>query len=223
MPHIALEKVTKSFGNGPQTKTVLDELSFSISTDQRLGVLGRNGAGKSTLLKAIAGSTHINAGRIVRNGSVSWPLGFSGAFHPHLTGRQNMSFVARIYQRSESDLIDYVEDFSELGKDFDIEFRKYSSGMKARLAFGASMGISFDFYLVDEITAVGDQAFQKKSRATFETQFSRSGMVMVSHSHSTIKDYCNSCLVLENGHGVMFDDMDEAFVYYDEVFRKKVG
>ena len=110
---------------------------------------------------------HNCSGEIRRHATVSWPLGFGGSFHPELTGAQNTRFVARIYGIDTDALVAYVDDFSELGDFMDMPVRSYSSGMRARLAFGMSMGVAFDWYLVDEITAVGDTRFRKKSLAVF--------------------------------------------------------
>jgi capsular polysaccharide transport system ATP-binding protein len=163
----------------------------------------------------IAGTVRPDSGEIRREGSISWPLGFAGSFAPDLTGRQNVRFVARIYGIDTDALVDYVQDFAELGAFLDMPVRSYSSGMKARLAFGLSMGISFDWYLVDEITAVGDSAFRRKSLAVFKSRLRDAGLLMVSHSTSTIRSYCTSGLVLENGQARYFADIGEAISVHE--------
>ena len=132
-----------------------------------VGLLGRNGAGKTTLMQMIAGTMEPTSGRILSDGSISYPVGFAGSFHRDLTGAQNTRFVARIYGIDTEALVAFVEDFAELGKHYHLPFRTYSAGMRARLAFGVSMGIPFDFYLIDEVTAVGDANFREKSREVF--------------------------------------------------------
>jgi capsular polysaccharide transport system ATP-binding protein len=189
---------------------VLDDLSLTLPAGTRLGVLGRNGAGKSTLLSMIGGTSRPSGGEIRRHAAISWPLGFGGTFHPDLTGAQNARFVARIYGVDTDALVAYVEAFAELGDFMDMPVRSYSSGMKARLAFGMSMGIHFDWYLVDEITAVGDARFRRKSLAVFKSKLRDAGLLMVSHSISTIRTYCTSGLVLEAGQATFYPDVADA-------------
>ena len=118
--------------------------------------------------------------------------------------------MARIYGIDTDTLIAYVDDFAELGEFMDMPVRSYSSGMRARLAFGMSMGIAFDWYLVDEITAVGDASFRRKSLAVFKDRLKDAGLLMTSHSPGTLRSYCTSGLVLERGSARYFDDVEEA-------------
>ena len=212
---IEFRDVSKYYSTPGGRKVVLDNLNLVLPTGAKIGVLGRNGAGKSTLLGMIAGTAHPNRGEILRHATISWPLGFSGSFHPDLTGAQNVRFVARIYGMDTDTLVDYVQDFAELGTFIDMPVRAYSSGMKARLAFGMSMGISFDWYLVDEVTAVGDSAFRRKSLAVFKNRLRDAGLLMVSHSTGTIRAYCSSGLVLEGGAARYFDDVEAAIEHHE--------
>lgn len=212
---IEFRDVSKYYLTSTSRKVVLDRLTLTLPHGAKVGVLGRNGAGKSTLLSMVAGTISPNRGEIRRHASISWPLGFAGGSHADLTGAQNIRFVARIYGVDTDALVDYVRDFAELGDFMDMPVRSYSSGMKARLAFGMSMGIHFDWYLVDEITAVGDSAFKRKSLAVFKNRLRNSGMLMVSHSASTIRGYCTSGLVLEGGQARYFEDVQEAIAVHE--------
>ena len=212
---IKLERATKIMRHKGTRKAILNDVSVVFGRGRSIGVLGRNGAGKSTLLQLIAGTLTLDSGRILKTGKVSWPLGFRGSFQGNLTGEQNVRFVARIYGIDTQDLIDYVEDFAELGAFFRVPVSTYSSGMKARLAFGVSMGIHFDYYLVDEITAVGDANFKQKCQKVFETRLSDSDVIMVSHSTKTIRDYCDSGIVLEKGRVTYYDDVNDAIRQHD--------
>ncbi|WP_424930079.1 ABC transporter ATP-binding protein [Amaricoccus tamworthensis] len=211
---IEFRNVSKYYHTQRGRKTIVDRLNLTIPAGARVGILGRNGAGKSTLLGMIAGTVKANEGEILRHGSISWPMGFKGSFHKDLTGAQNVRFVARIYGVDTDELVSYVENFAELGEFMNMPLRSYSSGMKARLAFGMSMGISFDFYLVDEITAVGDTAFKKKSLHMFKNRLSNAGVLMVSHSVNTIRAYCTSGLVIENGEARWFSDIGQAVDFH---------
>lgn len=212
---IEFRDVSKYYPTPTGRKVILDHLDLVLPAGAKVGVLGRNGAGKSTLLAMISGTNRPSAGEIRRLASISWPLGFAGSFHPELTGAQNVRFVARIYGVDTDALIAYVKDFAELGDFFDMPVRSYSSGMRARLAFGMSMGIAFDWYLVDEITAVGDSRFRRKSLAVFRTRLRHSGLLMTSHAPDTIRSYCTSGLVLERGQALYFDDVEEAIALHE--------
>ncbi len=142
-------------------------LNATFATGRSVALLGRNGAGKSSLLRMIAGTMAADHGEVICTGTVSWPVGFAGSFHPDLTGAQNVSFIARVYGVDTTELRAFVAEFAELGQHFYQPVRSYSSGMRSRLAFGLSMGIQFDTYLVDEVTAVGDARFRSKSEALF--------------------------------------------------------
>jgi capsular polysaccharide transport system ATP-binding protein len=214
---IRFENLTKSFWLRGERKVVIDDLNLTLPTGRSLALLGRNGAGKSTLLQMIAGTMRPDSGRIVSDGTLSWPVGFGGSFHGELTGAQNVRFIARIYGVDTGELCDFVEDFAELGKSFHMPVRSYSSGMRSRLTFGASMGIHFDTYLVDEVTAVGDAVFRRKSRAVFVDRMKYSSAIMVSHSMNQLREFCDSGIVLENGQMQYFDDLEDAIAMHLEI------
>lgn len=212
---VRLEGLTKIYVTEGQTKVVADRIDAVFPAGASVALLGRNGAGKSTLLRIIAGTVNPTAGRVVIEGSVSWPVGFAGSFHPEMTGAQNTRFVARVYGVDTDTLVDFVEDFAELGPHFHLPFRTYSSGMRSRLAFGVSMGIHFDTYLVDEITAVGDARFRRKSEALFRDRLSRSGAIYVAHSMSSVRSLCTHGAVLEGGRLAWYDDIGAAIAHHE--------
>ncbi|MDU8930040.1 ABC transporter ATP-binding protein [Alisedimentitalea sp. MJ-SS2] len=214
---IRFENLTKSFWVNGTRKVVIDNLDATLPTGKSLALLGRNGAGKSTLLQMIAGTMRPDHGQIVSDGTISWPVGFGGSFHRELTGAQNVRFIARIYGVDTTSLIQFVQDFAELGKHFHMPVRSYSSGMRSRLAFGTSMGIRFDTYLVDEVTAVGDAKFRRKSRAVFRERMKTSSAILVSHEMNQVRQFCDSGMVLEHGRISYFDDLDEAIALHQEL------
>lgn len=216
---IRFENLSKSFWVRGTRKVIVDNLSISLPAGKSLALLGRNGAGKSTLMEMIAGSLAPDSGRVVHDGTVSWPVAFGGSFHGEMTGSQNVRFLARIYGVETDALSDFVEDFADIGKHFHMPVRTYSAGMKSRLAFGASMGIHFDTYLVDEVTAVGDAAFKKKSRAVFADRMQRSGAILVSHAMPDVRAFCDAAIVLENGKIDYFENLEEGIAYHQHLMQ----
>lgn len=212
---ICFENLTKTFVLKRSRKTVASNINAVFPTGRSVALLGRNGAGKSTLLRMIAGTMEPTSGRIYSTGSISWPVGFAGSFHRDLTGAQNVRFIARIYGVDTDELSDFVERFAKLGGHFHMPILTYSSGMRSRLAFGCSMGIAFDTYLVDEVTSVGDAAFRKNSIEMFRQRMEKAGSVVVSHSMAQIRSMCDAAAILENGHLRYFEDLEEAIAIYN--------
>lgn len=209
---IRFENLTKVFSLEGKRKIVADNIDLTFPTGRSVGLLGRNGAGKSTLLEMIAGTLSPTSGRIVSTGTISWPVGFSGSFHPELSGAENVRFVGRIYGVDTDELIDFVEDFAGLDQHFRLPVRSYSSGMRSRLAFGVSMGIGFDTYLVDEVTAVGDAAFRARSSQVFKDRMKRSGAVVVTHSMQQVRELCDATAVLNNGRLTYYDNVEQGII-----------
>lgn len=217
---IVLDNVWKSFRTKGEEKFVARGVSAVFPTGIGVALLGRNGAGKSTLMKLISGSQTPNSGTIWSDGTISWPVGFAGSFSGEMTGAQNVRFVARVYGVDTEMLVEFVEDFAELGQHFHLPFRTYSSGMRSRLAFGTSMGIRFDTYLVDEVTSVGDQRFKEKATAVFHKRIGESGAIVVSHSMSVVRTLCTKAGVLEHGNLIMYDDIEAAIEHHMENMKR---
>jgi capsular polysaccharide transport system ATP-binding protein len=207
---IRFEHLTKGFWVRGEYRIVLDDLSLELPAGESMALLGRNGAGKSTLLQLLAGTMQPASGRVVRNGSVSWPVGNASSFHNDLTGVQNTRFLARTYGVDSDELVEFVRRFAAIGDHFAMPMRSYSSGMRARLAFGVAMGIPFDIYLIDEVTAVGDARFRRKSREVFRARMTRATALLVSHSMTDVRNFCDSGLVLHEGKLEYYADVNDA-------------
>jgi capsular polysaccharide transport system ATP-binding protein len=211
---IVLENLCKEFRLQGRRIRVLRNANAVFPTGVSVALLGRNGAGKTTLLKMIGGSSAPTSGRILSDGEISFPVGFGGSFHGDMSGAQNCRFVARIYGVDTESLIDFVEDFCEIGHHFHLPLKNYSSGMRARFNFGVSMGLKFDTYLIDEATAVGDGDFKKKSQAIFLDRMRNAGAIFVSHQMTTLRDMCQAGAVLEHGQLTYYDDLEEAIAHH---------
>jgi capsular polysaccharide transport system ATP-binding protein len=211
---ITLCDVHKAYKTPQGSKVILDGVSREFPPGVNVGILGRNGAGKSTLIRMISGTESPDSGEIRKSARVSWPLGFSVGFNSKLSGRENLRFVCRLYGEDYRKVVTFVEDFAELGNYFDMPVMTYSSGMKGKLVFGISMAFSFDYYLIDELTAVGDAVFRKKSEACFAERRKNATLLVVSHSMSTIRAFCDQALVLHGGQLLDFPDIDQAEEYY---------
>lgn len=213
---IVLDNVHKTYDTRQGTRTVLEGINLRVAKGEKIGILGRNGAGKSTLIRLISGAALPSSGYIHRGISISWPLAFGGAFQGSLTGLDNLRFICRIYGADIKAAIPYVEEFSELGTYFREPVQKYSSGMRARLAFAISMAVEFDCFLIDEIVAVGDSRFHEKCHVElFEKRKDRS-MIIVSHDPSYIRTHCDRAAVLVAGKLHAFDQVEDAFTFYQE-------
>jgi capsular polysaccharide transport system ATP-binding protein len=212
---IELVNLSKHYPTNRGVHHVLNDVSLTIPTDQSIGILGRNGAGKSTLLRLISGIEAPDSGEVIRHVRVSWPIGLAGGFHGFLTGEENLRFVSRIYGADPAEVAEKVRDFAELGEYFDMPLRTYSSGMRARLAFGLSMAIDFQVYLIDEVIAVGDKPFREKCNAVFRGRRDHASVIIVSHNMNTIRQFAERCAVLEAGKLTLFDSVDEAAQVYE--------
>ncbi len=207
---IRFEGVSKTYQIRKFEKLVFADLNFTIHKGDSIGICGANGAGKSTLMRLIAGVEHPTAGKITRNMTTSWPIGYGNCFQSSLTGADNARFISRIYNRDEKDLLAYIDEFAQLGAYLYQPVNTYSAGMAARLAFGISLAIEFDCYLVDEVTAAGDERFRSRSEEALLARRDSATLVMISHDPNTLRAYCRRGAVLYAGALVQYDTIEEA-------------
>jgi len=214
---IHMENVTKYYSTPKGRKYVLRDVNMSFPPDCNIAILGRNGTGKSTLLRLLGGIDYPNRGSIQSDVRISWPMGLQGGVQGSLSGRDNARFVCRIYGDNEQEVerkIKFILEFSELGDYFDMPVKTYSSGMRARLSFATSMAFDFDIYLMDEITAVGDQQFKQKSRAALQEKKDKANIIKVSHNMEELMTDCDVGVYLEDGQLRIYDDIKEAVAAY---------
>lgn len=213
---IELVEISKVYNTRNGLRTVLQNINLKVGQGEKLGILGRNGAGKSTLIRLISGAELPTRGNIYRGLSISWPLAFGGAFQGSLTGLDNLRFICRVYGGDIAAAIPYVQEFSELGAYLKEPVKKYSSGMRARLAFAISMAVEFDCFLIDEIISVGDSRFHEKCRIELFEKRKDRAMILVSHDANYIRAHCDHAAVLTDGKLKSFDNVDDAFVFYQD-------
>lgn len=190
-----------------QTFWALKDVSFEVNKGEVIGIIGRNGSGKSTLLKIISGLFRPSEGKISVKGRIVPMLELGSGFDPELTGRENVFLNGAILGYTEAFLKEQFDDileFSELGDFIDMPLKTYSSGMMMRLAFSVATIVQPEILIVDEILAVGDEAFQRKSRAKMlELMGGGTTVLYVSHSLDQIRELCNRVVWLDHGKVVM--------------------
>jgi len=216
---IEARNLTKSFHTVKGRYFVFRNLNFIIEPGQNVALLGRNGQGKSTLLRLLAGLDKPDKGEIICNKTISWPIGLSSSFQGSLTGRENVKFVARVYgvnQAQIHEIVQYVEDFSEIGTHFDMPVKTYSSGMRGRVAFGLSLVFNFDYYLIDEALSVGDAQFKQKAAEALKEKFSGANIILASHGMSQVRQMCNTVFLLRNGAVERYDDVEAGIAAYEK-------
>jgi len=212
---ITLESVRKSYRTRNGARRVLDDVSFEFESGRNIALLGGNGSGKSTLLRMIAGMEDPDAGKVTRRARISFPIGFSGSFHPQISGRDNVRFVARVYGCDVNAVIRFVRDFSEIGRHFDQPMVSYANSMRARVAYALCMAIDFDCYLVDEVTAVGDSNFKRKCLEVFAERRKKATVIMVSSATTTVKKFCEDGALLQQGRIHDLGSLSNAIAAYE--------
>jgi lipopolysaccharide transport system ATP-binding protein len=185
-------------------KMALEDVSFDLPKGEILGIIGRNGAGKSTLLKLITKITSPTSGRICTNGRISSLLEVGTGFHPELTGRENIFMNGAVLGMGSAEIrkkLDAIIDFSGVSAYIDTPVKHYSSGMYTRLAFSVAAHLEPDILILDEVMAVGDAQFSRKSLARMKEVNLKEGktVILVSHNLDNIVSVAQNCLHLEDG------------------------
>jgi ABC-type polysaccharide/polyol phosphate transport system ATPase subunit len=215
----------KRYREQRETLWALKGVSFNVSPGEVFGLVGRNGSGKSTLLKIIAGIYPPTQGKVqLPNGArMGAMIEIGVGFHPELTGKENIFLSASIHglNRKEIEAIyGSVVEFSELDAFMDTPIKNYSSGMQARLGFALAVNLNPEMLLIDEVLAVGDEAFQRKCMDQID-RFQAEGktILFVSHSTDVVKDICDRVCVLEHGLPVFLGKPDQGVEQYHALLR----
>lgn len=204
---------------------VLNDISFSLSHGESLGILGRNGAGKSTLLKLMANTISPTKGKITVNGQVSAILELGVGFNPDFTGRENVLHSLVLAGRTQQEAlgaVDEIRNFADIGDYFDKPMRIYSTGMSMRVSFAAATAFRPDLLIIDEALAVGDAFFQSKCFERIrKLREDGTALIYVSHSAGEIAKYCDQAIFLKNGGVQAIGTAREVSnIYLDDLFGK---
>lgn len=230
-PQSILETVISIFSrrsrHPKQDLWAVKDLSFDVYQGQSLGIIGRNGSGKSTVLKLMARILRPTSGRVMVKGRVSALLELGAGFHPDLTGRDNIALNASVMGLNQEDVdrnFDSIVAFSELGDYIDMPVKHYSSGMYMRLGFSVAIHVQPTILIVDEILAVGDQAFQMKCIDRIH-EMKRQGVtiILISHNLEMIRRLCSHLIWLEHGEMRASGPTEEVANEYKEYSNKTVG
>ena len=203
----------------PQVLRVLNNISFSVKPGEIVGLIGQNGAVKTTLMKIISGITFPTRGEVSTFGKVGSLIDLNAGFVPDYSGRQNIIYKAtlmNIPNEEVNEIMDSIVEFADIGEYFDMPIRTYSQGMKSRLGFSLAVFFNPDILVVDEVLAVGDRDFRKKSLAKTKQLFqSGKSILFASHSEGMIRDFCTRAIYLSGGKIVYDGDVDEAISIYN--------
>ncbi len=214
---IKVRNLTKSYRVKGGRHYVFQDVSAEFPEGANIGIIGPNGGGKSTFLSILGGIDFPDEGEIITDKTFSWPLGLKGGFVGHLSGRENCRMVCNLYGVGRNDTahkLEQMKSLSGIGKYFEEPVKYYSSGMGSRLGFALSMSFDFDYFLIDEITSVGDAHFKALARRAFQEKAKKSKMIMVSHNMGDIKKFCDIAVLIKNGRLEVFEDMDAAIRAY---------
>ncbi len=207
-----------------KVREVLKDISFNVQDGEVVGLIGKNGAGKSTLMKIIAGIAFPTSGSITVKGKVGALINLSAGFNPDYSGRKNIYYKGTIMGMSKTEIdniIDDIQEFVDLGEYFERPVRMYSSGMSARLGFALAVYCNPEIVIVDEVLAVGDKAFQQKSRAKVVELFQAGkAIVFSSHSDRLIEEFCTRVIYLREGRIAYDGDVKEGLRMYNEDISK---
>ncbi len=205
----------------------LKNINFDVKKGEVLGIIGKNGAGKSTLLKVLSQVTAPTTGSIKSKGRIASLLEVGTGFHPEMTGKENIYLNGAILGMTKKEItskLDEIIAFSGCERYIDTPVKRYSSGMKVRLAFAVAAFLEPDILVVDEVLAVGDAEFQEKAIGKMQDISTGDGrtVLFVSHNMAAVKSLCTKTLVIENGEIIFEGDTDKGIKFYKNIFLQDI-
>ncbi|MFT8649430.1 MAG: polysaccharide ABC transporter ATP-binding protein [Bifidobacterium psychraerophilum] len=207
---------------GYRVQEVLKDISFDVHKGDFFGIVGKNGSGKSTLLKIVSQIYSPDSGSVESDGKLVPFIELGVGFNPELTGRENVYLNGAMlgFTNDEIDaMYDDIVDFAELHDFMEQKLKNYSSGMQVRLAFSVAIKSQGDILVLDEVLAVGDEAFQKKCQDYFfEAKRQKKTIILVTHSMGDVRRYCNRAMFIQDGHVAQIGDPDEIADAYSNSF-----
>lgn len=210
-----------------EKQQVLKDISFEVKKGEFFGIVGRNGSGKSTLLKLLAGIYTPDTGQITVNGKLTPFIELGVGFNPELTGRENVYLNGALlgFSRREMEaMYDEIVEFAELEKFMDQKLKNYSSGMQVRLAFSIAIQAKSDVLVLDEVLAVGDEAFQKKCIDIFENYKSEGQtLILVTHDMATVKKFCSQAILIDKGEIIATGDPNKVANAYTSLNQETIS
>ncbi len=215
---IRISSVTKTYplANG-RVHTVFKNASLDIPSGVNVALLGPNGAGKSTLLRLLAGVESADSGTIETDARLSWPITLRGGFLPVMTGRENAWVVFSMHGYTHDTIrekLARVRELSGIGKFFDEPVKNYSSGMRVRLGFALCMAFDYDYFLLDEITSVGDAEFRETCKSWLLARDHPHNIILVSHQMSTVRQFCQVAVIVSDQGFRLEHDIEKATAPY---------
>jgi len=213
---------------GYKEQHVLKDISFKVEKGDFFGIVGRNGSGKSTLLKIISQIYTPEKGTVKVNGTLIPFIELGVGFNPELTGRENIYLNGALLGFSKDEvsaMYDEIVEFAELEEFMDQKLKNYSSGMQVRLAFSIAIKAQGDILVLDEVLAVGDEAFQRKCDDFFSKikKDKTKTVILVTHSMSSVRRYCNKAIMINQGEVASLGSIDEVVEAYTQLNLEKLG
>jgi len=207
---ISLIDVTRYHGRPSQPNVLLNQVSLRVEPLDRVGILAPSGSGKTTLARIVTGNERADEGEVIRHGTVSWPIGFSAAFHPNLTCAENVRLVAGLWNLDPVDLTAKVEDFAELGDGFHRPVSELSPGKRGHLGLALSLNTNADTLIADDMSASSDVDFREKCDAALMDKLASASLIILSRHPRTIKQFANHFYVLADAQLIECSDVDQA-------------